>query len=90
MRQSGPAETGEDADEEARADAAAGYGKFLTFNVSVDAARVQDILTAIAYAQPSGGSGCIRERRCGSMGHVRRGGERRSDCARYLETMFLK
>jgi dienelactone hydrolase len=42
---------GEDADEEVRADAAAGYGKFLTFNVSVDAARVQDILTAIAYAQ---------------------------------------
>lgn len=39
-----------DADEEADADAAAGFGKFLTFNVSVDAARVQDILTAIAYA----------------------------------------
>ena len=37
-------------DDEARADAAAGYGKFFTFNVSVDAARVQDILTAIAYA----------------------------------------
>ena len=40
----------DDADGEARADAAAGYGKFLTFNVSVGAARVQDILTAIAYA----------------------------------------
>jgi len=38
-----------DADEEQAADAAAGYGKFLTFNVSVNAARVQDILTAIAY-----------------------------------------
>jgi len=44
---------GEDADEEARADAAAGFGKFLTFNVSVDAARVQDILTAIAHAHQS-------------------------------------
>lgn len=40
----------DDADEESRADAAAGYGKFFTFNVSIDAARVQDILTAIAYA----------------------------------------
>ena len=40
----------ENDDEEAQADAAAGYGKFLTFNVSVDAARVQDILTAIAFA----------------------------------------
>jgi hypothetical protein len=40
-------------DEEDRADAAAGFGKFLTFNVSVDAARVQDILTAIAYANRS-------------------------------------
>ena len=37
-------------DEEERADAAAGYGKFLTFNISLDASRVQDILTAIAYA----------------------------------------
>lgn len=37
------------ADEEERADAAAGYPKFLTFNVSDDAARVQDILTAIAW-----------------------------------------
>jgi hypothetical protein len=42
-----PAEGG---NEEEQADAAAGYGKFLTFNVSVDAARVQDILTAVAYA----------------------------------------
>ena len=32
------------------ADAAAGYGKFLTFNVRVDAARVQDVLTAITFA----------------------------------------
>ena len=37
------------ADEEEAADAAAGYPKFLTFNVSVDAARVQDIVTAISY-----------------------------------------
>lgn len=37
-------------DEEEAADAAAGYAKFLTFNVNVDAARVQDILTALAYA----------------------------------------
>jgi dienelactone hydrolase len=41
---------GDDADEEEHADAAAGYGKFLTFNVSVDAARVQDIVTAIVFA----------------------------------------
>jgi len=41
-------------EEEAQDDAAAGYAKFLTFNVSVDAARVQDILTAIAYANKSG------------------------------------
>ncbi len=46
----------DDADEEARADATAGYGKFFTFNVSVDAARVQDILTAIAYAKRAGRS----------------------------------
>lgn len=38
-----------DADEEDRADAAAGGPKFLTFNVSDDAARVQDIVTAIVY-----------------------------------------
>lgn len=38
-----------DAGEEQAADAAAGYPKFLTFNVSVDAARVQDIVTAMAY-----------------------------------------
>ena len=38
-------------DEEARADAAAGYAKFFTFNVSDDAARVQDVLTAITYAR---------------------------------------
>ncbi|QNI35027.1 hypothetical protein H7849_16205 [Alloacidobacterium dinghuense] len=40
----------EDADDEERADAAAGYPKFLTFNVSDDAARVQDVVTAIVYA----------------------------------------
>ena len=39
-----------DADEEAQADAAAGSTRFLTFNVSDDAARVQDIVTAIVYA----------------------------------------
>jgi dienelactone hydrolase len=39
-----------DADGEERADAAAGRPKFLTFNVAVDAARVQDIVTAVAYA----------------------------------------
>jgi dienelactone hydrolase len=49
----GPVPSGKDDDEEARADAASGYGKFLTFNVSVDAARVQDLLTAIAYANRS-------------------------------------
>jgi dienelactone hydrolase len=43
-----------DADEEARADAAAGYPRFLTFNVSADAARVQDVVTAIAYASKTG------------------------------------
>jgi dienelactone hydrolase len=43
----------EDADEEQTADAFAGYPKFLTFNVSSDAARVQDIVTAIVYATRS-------------------------------------
>lgn len=38
------------ADEEDLADAAAGSPKFLTFNVSDDAARVQDIVTAMAWA----------------------------------------
>jgi dienelactone hydrolase len=47
-----PAPAG-DADDEGQADAAAGYPKFLTFNVSADAARVQDIVTAIAYASRS-------------------------------------
>jgi dienelactone hydrolase len=47
---------GATADEEESADAAAGYGKFLTFNVSVDAARVQDILTAVAYASRRDGN----------------------------------
>jgi dienelactone hydrolase len=44
-----------DADDEAQADAAAGYPKFLTFNVSDDAARVQDIVTAIAYSAKNSG-----------------------------------
>lgn len=53
---SGPApKLPDDADDEAQADAAAGYPKFLTFNVSDDAARVQDIVTAIAYSAKSGG-----------------------------------
>jgi dienelactone hydrolase len=43
-----------DADDEARADAAAEHPKFLTFNVSDDAARVQDIVTAIGYASKGG------------------------------------
>ncbi len=38
-----------DADDEERANAAAGYPRFLTFNVTRDAARVQDIVTAITY-----------------------------------------
>jgi hypothetical protein len=42
-----------DADEERVADAAAGYIKFLTFNVSVDAARVQDIVTATVFTLKS-------------------------------------
>ncbi len=44
----------EDADDEERADAAAGGAKFFTFNVSDDAARVQDIVTAIVYSSRSG------------------------------------
>ncbi len=40
-------------EEEDRADAIAGYPRFFTFNVSVDAARVQDVVTAIAYARKS-------------------------------------
>jgi dienelactone hydrolase len=38
-----------DTEAEDTADAAAGYPRFLTFNVSVDAARVQDIVTALVY-----------------------------------------
>jgi hypothetical protein len=38
---------------ERHADSAGGGPKFLTYNVSDDAARVQDILTAIAYARQS-------------------------------------
>jgi len=45
-----------DADEEERADAAARWPRFLTFNVSDDAARVQDIVTALAYAGRNGGA----------------------------------
>ncbi len=45
-----------DADDEEHADAAAGYPKFLTFNVSNDQGRVQDIVTAIAYASKDGGA----------------------------------
>lgn len=40
-------------DEEDRADAMAGYPRFFTFNVSIDAARVQDVVTAIVYARTS-------------------------------------
>ncbi len=43
-----------DSDDEERADTAAGHPKFLTFNVSVDAARVQDIVTALTYVHKSG------------------------------------
>ncbi len=39
------------ADEEDRADAIAGGPKFLAFNVSDDAGRVQDLVTAIVYAE---------------------------------------
>ncbi|MGA2169717.1 MAG: hypothetical protein ABSG62_16045 [Terracidiphilus sp.] len=46
----------DDADDEARADAAAGGAKFLTFNISVAASRVQDIVTAVSYASRSGGA----------------------------------
>jgi len=45
-----PPKLADDADDEERADAAAGYPKFLTFNVSDDAARVQDVLTAISWS----------------------------------------
>jgi dienelactone hydrolase len=41
---------------EQRANIAAGGPKFLTFNVTDDAARVQDIVTAITYASRSGGN----------------------------------
>jgi dienelactone hydrolase len=44
------AKPADEGDEEERADIAAGYGKFLTFNVSVATARVQDIVTAIVFA----------------------------------------
>jgi dienelactone hydrolase len=43
-----------DASVEDLADEAAGRPKFLTFNVSDDAARVQDVVTAIVYARESG------------------------------------
>jgi len=38
-------------DEEDRANAIAGFPRFFTFNVSIDAARVQDVVTAIVYAR---------------------------------------
>ncbi len=41
------------ADNEERADAAAGHPKFFTFNVSGDAARVQDIVTALSWVRRS-------------------------------------
>jgi hypothetical protein len=44
----------DDAALEHLANVAAGGPKFLTFNVTDDAARVQDIVTAIAYANKSG------------------------------------
>lgn len=44
-----PPGTSPDTDDEEMANAAAGNPKFLTFNISRDAARVQDIITAIAY-----------------------------------------
>jgi hypothetical protein len=47
-----PANEKDETEIERKADAAAGP-KFLTYNVSDDAARVQDIVTAIAYAQKS-------------------------------------
>ena len=44
-----------DTDDEELADVAAGGPKFLTFNTSVDAARVQDLVTGILYVKQSGG-----------------------------------
>jgi dienelactone hydrolase len=52
----GPMPATDHSDDEAVADAAAGFGRFLTFNVSADAARVQDIVTAISYAERGGQS----------------------------------
>lgn len=49
-----PEPSEERADEEKTADALAGSPKFLTFNVSVDAARVQDVVTAMVYADKGG------------------------------------
>jgi len=46
-----PTNGADDASIERRADMAAGSPKFLTFNVTDDAARVQDIVTALAYAR---------------------------------------
>ena len=45
-----PENAKDETDLERRADATGGGPKFLTYNVSDDAARVQDIVTAIAYA----------------------------------------
>ena len=49
-----PANEADWTDLERRAYEAAGGAKFLTFNVTDDAARVQDIVTAIVYASRSG------------------------------------
>lgn len=48
-----PANSMDDTDIEHRADVTAGGPKFLTFNVTDDQARVQDILTAMAWARKS-------------------------------------
>lgn len=51
-----PEKSMDDTDIERRADVAAGGPKFLTFNVTDDQARVQDILTAIAWARKTSNS----------------------------------
>ena len=51
-----PPKLAEDADDMQRAEAAAGYPNFLTFNVSDDAARVQDVLTTIAWSSRNSGN----------------------------------
>jgi hypothetical protein len=49
-----PVNVPEDPALEQKANAASGAIKFLTFNVTDDAARVQDIVTAITYANDKG------------------------------------